>query len=287
MHRRVTPPPPPPPHTHLQARADVDARRTRLAKLRGTPGIREERVAEAERDLSAAQQGAEAAKAAYEVSAAPALSLVVFRFAAEGAAGIREKSRQLQTAGSRAQSQARPPACCRRQACLTHACPSPPPTLCRPSCSRWVPSWTGSRGSVPARWATCCATLRWCRHACQGTPRASGPRWSQGWRRRRQAAAMAAPLPAEPTPQRRHQGSSPGPPDGPLHSPHKLCTHPRPLVPSSLYPRMRRLPVTSFRPGVVFKESNKEGAQVQYRGVHSLGGAAGGRAHGLASRMCR
>ncbi|PSC72138.1 sorting nexin 1 [Micractinium conductrix] len=51
---------------YQQARADVDARRTRLAKLRGTPGIREERVAEAERDLSAAQQGAEAAKAAYE-----------------------------------------------------------------------------------------------------------------------------------------------------------------------------------------------------------------------------
>ncbi|KAL4452515.1 hypothetical protein ABPG75_008177 [Micractinium tetrahymenae] len=49
-----------------QARSDVDARRQRLAKLRGTPGIREERVAEAERDLADAQQKAEAAKAAYE-----------------------------------------------------------------------------------------------------------------------------------------------------------------------------------------------------------------------------
>lgn len=53
---------------HLQARGEVDARRQRLARLRGTPGIREERVAEAERDLADAQQKAEAAKAAYEAS---------------------------------------------------------------------------------------------------------------------------------------------------------------------------------------------------------------------------
>jgi hypothetical protein len=39
----------------------------RLAKLRGTPGIREDRVSEAERDLSDAQQKAEAARAVYEV----------------------------------------------------------------------------------------------------------------------------------------------------------------------------------------------------------------------------
>ena len=39
----------------------------RLAKLRGTPGIREDRVSEAERDLSDAQQKAEAARAIYEV----------------------------------------------------------------------------------------------------------------------------------------------------------------------------------------------------------------------------
>ena len=51
----------------LQARSEVDARRMRLAKLRGTPGIREERVSEGERDLSDAQQRAEATKAAYEV----------------------------------------------------------------------------------------------------------------------------------------------------------------------------------------------------------------------------
>jgi sorting nexin-1/2 len=50
-----------------QARMDVDGRRQRLAKLRGTPGIREERVAEAERDLSDMQQRSEAAKDAYEV----------------------------------------------------------------------------------------------------------------------------------------------------------------------------------------------------------------------------
>ncbi|EFN54738.1 hypothetical protein CHLNCDRAFT_59686 [Chlorella variabilis] len=49
-----------------QARVDVDGRRQRLAKLRGTPGIREERVSEAERDLSGAQQRAEAAKGEYE-----------------------------------------------------------------------------------------------------------------------------------------------------------------------------------------------------------------------------
>ncbi len=53
----------------LQARSDVDAKRARLAKLRGTPGVREERVAEAERDLGDAQQRAEAAKATYEVGA--------------------------------------------------------------------------------------------------------------------------------------------------------------------------------------------------------------------------
>lgn len=49
-----------------QARADVDTRRTKLAKLRGTPGIKEEKVAEAERDLNEAQHRAEAAKQAYE-----------------------------------------------------------------------------------------------------------------------------------------------------------------------------------------------------------------------------
>lgn len=48
------------------ARGDVDARRMRLAKLRGTPGIREEKVAEAERELNDAQHHADEAKLAYE-----------------------------------------------------------------------------------------------------------------------------------------------------------------------------------------------------------------------------
>jgi sorting nexin-1/2 len=47
------------------ARAEADARRARLAKLRATPGMREERVAEAERDLRAATAAAEGAAAAY------------------------------------------------------------------------------------------------------------------------------------------------------------------------------------------------------------------------------
>ena len=51
----------------------MDAKRARLAKLRGTPGVREERVAEAERDLGDAQQRAEAAKATYEVRAVVAV----------------------------------------------------------------------------------------------------------------------------------------------------------------------------------------------------------------------
>ena len=51
------------------ARGEVDARRARLARLRGTPGIREERVAEAERDLAEAQRRAEEAKGVYEVRA--------------------------------------------------------------------------------------------------------------------------------------------------------------------------------------------------------------------------
>lgn len=47
------------------ARSDVDAKRTRLARLRGTPGMREERVMEAERDLQAAHAKAEATAQAY------------------------------------------------------------------------------------------------------------------------------------------------------------------------------------------------------------------------------
>jgi sorting nexin-1/2 len=54
---------------YQQVRADVDAHRARLAKVRGTPGIREERVAEVERDLNSVQRKADEAKAAFEVCA--------------------------------------------------------------------------------------------------------------------------------------------------------------------------------------------------------------------------
>ena len=47
------------------ARADVDARRAKLSRVRATPGVREERVVEAERDLQAAHAKAEAAGNAY------------------------------------------------------------------------------------------------------------------------------------------------------------------------------------------------------------------------------
>lgn len=52
---------------YQQVRADVDAHRARLAKVRGTPGIREERVAEVERDLNSVQRKADEAKAAFEL----------------------------------------------------------------------------------------------------------------------------------------------------------------------------------------------------------------------------
>lgn len=49
-----------------QARTDVEIKRGRLAKLRGTPGIREEKAAEAERELNEAQQRVEKAKKDFE-----------------------------------------------------------------------------------------------------------------------------------------------------------------------------------------------------------------------------
>lgn len=49
-----------------QARFDVDAKRTKLAKLRGTAGIKEEKVAEAERELNDAQHKVENTKQTYE-----------------------------------------------------------------------------------------------------------------------------------------------------------------------------------------------------------------------------
>ena len=52
--------------TLAQARSDVEVKRGRLAKLRGTPGIREEKAAEAERELNEAQQRVEKAKKDFE-----------------------------------------------------------------------------------------------------------------------------------------------------------------------------------------------------------------------------
>lgn len=72
---------------HAAARADVDARRGKLAKLRGTPGIREEKVAEAERDLHDAQCKADATRAAYEV--------IVQRMGTELARFQRERAQEM------------------------------------------------------------------------------------------------------------------------------------------------------------------------------------------------
>ena len=47
------------------ARADVDAKRARLTRLRATPGLAEERVMEAERDLQTAMSRADDATQAY------------------------------------------------------------------------------------------------------------------------------------------------------------------------------------------------------------------------------
>ena len=52
--------------SYQRARADVDSKRSRLAKLRGTPGIQEIKVVEAERDLSEGQRRAEEARNTYE-----------------------------------------------------------------------------------------------------------------------------------------------------------------------------------------------------------------------------
>jgi sorting nexin-1/2 len=52
---------------HNRARGEVESRRVRLAKLRGTPGIQEMKIAEAERDLNEAQRNAEQTKATYEL----------------------------------------------------------------------------------------------------------------------------------------------------------------------------------------------------------------------------
>ncbi|KAK9843542.1 hypothetical protein WJX81_008116 [Elliptochloris bilobata] len=48
------------------AKADMETRRGKLLKMRGVPGIKEEKVSEAERELNEAQRRVEAARAAYE-----------------------------------------------------------------------------------------------------------------------------------------------------------------------------------------------------------------------------
>lgn len=50
----------------FSARSDADAKRERVGRLRGTPGVPEERVAEAERDQARAARRVEAAKEAYD-----------------------------------------------------------------------------------------------------------------------------------------------------------------------------------------------------------------------------
>ncbi|CAD7699120.1 unnamed protein product, partial [Ostreobium quekettii] len=49
-----------------QAKADLDAKRVKMNKLRGTPGIKEEKVLEAERERDQADLRLKNAKAAYE-----------------------------------------------------------------------------------------------------------------------------------------------------------------------------------------------------------------------------
>lgn len=50
-----------------RGQGEVESRRVRLAKLRGTPGIQEMKIAEAERDLNEAQRNAEQTRATYEM----------------------------------------------------------------------------------------------------------------------------------------------------------------------------------------------------------------------------
>ncbi len=39
-----------------QAKSDLDSKKVRLAKLRGTPGLKEDKIAETERDVNEADQ---------------------------------------------------------------------------------------------------------------------------------------------------------------------------------------------------------------------------------------
>ena len=45
-----------------QAKSDLDSKKVRLAKLRGTPGLKEDKIAEAERDVNEADQRLQSAK---------------------------------------------------------------------------------------------------------------------------------------------------------------------------------------------------------------------------------
>lgn len=51
----------------MQARAEVDSKRNKLSKVRGVPGIKEEKIAEAERDLNEAAHKVENAQQDYEL----------------------------------------------------------------------------------------------------------------------------------------------------------------------------------------------------------------------------
>lgn len=69
------------------ARNDVHSKRSKLMKLRGTPGIREDKIGEVERELNTAQQNVEAAQATFETIASR-MSTEVARFQAERAEEI-------------------------------------------------------------------------------------------------------------------------------------------------------------------------------------------------------
>lgn len=174
----------------------------RLAKLRGTPGIREDRVSEAERDLSDAQQKAEAARAIYEVGGCVdgwlggQLGLVC---------GWVENGCWLPRSPLLPTDSA--PAICPRAPLTLLSCLAPCPFAlcvpCRPLWGAWVLSWTASSVSGRRRWAMCCETLQRCRHASAETRPASGAACCPSWAAAAaKAAAMAQQL-AVPSP---HEG---------------------------------------------------------------------------------
>ncbi len=115
-----------------QARNDVDVRRGKLAKLRGTPGIREEKAAEAERELNEAQKRAEKAKKEYEVG---------------GDGGGRWGFARVVLTSCVCHKHTHTP--CHTLRALYSAC-------------RW--SCRAFRGSGHRRWQWCCVNLAWHRH---------------------------------------------------------------------------------------------------------------------------